>query len=72
MRFPTNYLYTIEHEWLNQQTDIFYAGITDFAQNELGDIVLIVIETIGQTIERGKIFGKINAVKMISDLFIPV
>src|SRR4051794_28082840 len=72
MKFPENYLYTIEHEWLNQQGDIFYVGITDFAQNELGDIVFLEIETIGQTLEQGKIFGTIEAVKTVSDLFIPV
>lgn len=72
MKFPENCLYTKEHEWLKQEGDIAYVGITDFAQKELGDIVFVEIDTIGQTIEQEKIFGTIEAVKTVSDLFIPI
>lgn len=64
--------YTKEHEWIRIEGDHAYIGITDFAQSELGEIVYVEVETIGETIEKDEIFGTIEAVKTTSDLFIPV
>ena len=72
MKFPENYLYTKEHEWLRKEGDTAYVGITDFAQKEWGDIVFVEIDTIGEVIENEKIFGTIEAVKTVSDLYMPV
>ncbi|MEY4938152.1 MAG: hypothetical protein RIS64_4513 [Bacteroidota bacterium] len=73
MNFPANLKYTKEHEWLRiEANDIAYIGITDFAQSELGDIVYVEVETVGETIEKDEIFGTIEAVKTTSDLFMPV
>jgi glycine cleavage system H protein len=73
MNFPSNLKYTKEHEWLRiEANDIAYIGITDFAQSELGDIVYVEVETVGETIEKDEIFGTIEAVKTTSDLFMPV
>jgi glycine cleavage system H protein len=72
MNIPENLKYSKEHEWVRVDGDIAYVGITDFAQSELGDIVFVEIDTIGDTIDADKIFGTIEAVKTVSDLFMPV
>jgi glycine cleavage system H protein len=73
MTFPEDLKYTKDHEWIRLEgDDIAVVGVTDFAQQELGDIVYVDITTVGQTIEEGEIFGSVEAVKTVSDLFIPV
>jgi glycine cleavage system H protein len=72
MNIPENLLYTKDHEWLRVEGDTAYAGVTDFAQGELGDIVFIEIETLGETLEKEEVFGTIEAVKTVSDMFMPV
>ncbi|MDT8401788.1 MAG: glycine cleavage system protein GcvH [Bacteroidales bacterium] len=72
MKVPDNLKYTKDHEWLRVEGDNAYVGITDFAQGELGDIVFIEIETEGETLEKEEVFGTIEAVKTVSDLFMPV
>jgi glycine cleavage system H protein len=72
MNFPKELKYTQEHEWIKIDGDTAYIGITDFAQKELGDIVFLDIDTIGQEIKKNAIFGTIEAVKTVSDLFMPV
>jgi glycine cleavage system H protein len=72
MNVPENLLYTKYHEWLRVEGDTAYAGVTDFAQGELGDIVFIEIETLGETLEKEEVFGTIEAVKTVSDMFMPV
>jgi glycine cleavage system H protein len=72
MNVPVNLLYTKDHEWLRVEGDTGYVGITDFAQGELGDIVFIEIETVGETLVKEDVFGTIEAVKTVSDLFMPV
>jgi glycine cleavage system H protein len=72
MELPTNLKYTDEHEWLRIEGDFAYVGITEFAQGELGDIVFVEVETVGDTLDKGKPFGVIEAVKTTSDLFMPV
>jgi glycine cleavage system H protein len=72
MNVPVNLLYTKDHEWLRIEGDMAYAGVTDFAQGELGDIVFIEIETLGETLEKEEVFGTIEAVKTVSDMFMPV
>jgi glycine cleavage system H protein len=72
MNVPENLLYTKDHEWLRVEGDTAYAGVTDFAQGELGDIVFIEIETLGETLEKEEVFGTIEAVKTVSDMFMPV
>jgi glycine cleavage system H protein len=72
MNIPGNLLYTKDHEWLRVEGDTAYIGITDFAQSELGDIVFIEIETEGETLAKGDTFGTIEAVKTVSDMFMPV
>lgn len=72
MNIPDNLKYTKEHEWIKVDGDIAIIGITDYAQNELGDIVFIEIETEGETLDREETFGSIEAVKTVSDLFMPV
>lgn len=71
MNIPENLYYTKEHEWLRVEKDHAYVGITDFAQNELGEIVYVDIPTVGQTLTSGATFGSIEAVKTVSDLFLP-
>jgi glycine cleavage system H protein len=71
MNIPENLYYTKEHEWLRVENDKAYVGITDFAQNELGEIVYVDIPTVGQTLKAGATFGSIEAVKTVSDLFLP-
>ncbi len=72
MNFPSELKYTNDHEWLKIDGDIAYVGVTDFAQNELGDIVYIEVDTVGDSVNEGDVFGTIEAVKTVSDLFIPV
>jgi len=72
MNLPENLKYTKDHEWLRVEGSHAYVGITDFAQGELGDIVFIEIETQGETLNREDVFGTIEAVKTVSDLFMPI
>jgi len=72
MKVPDNLKYTKDHEWLRIDGDDAFVGITDFAQGELGDIVFIEIETEGETLDKEEVFGTIEAVKTVSDLFMPV
>jgi glycine cleavage system H protein len=72
MNFPANLRYTKDHEWVSLDGNIATIGITDFAQGELGDIVYIEVETIGKELEAGAVFGTVEAVKTVSDLFLPV
>jgi glycine cleavage system H protein len=72
MNIPGNLRYTKDHEWLSIKGDIALVGVTDFAQNELGDIVFIEVETIGENLEKEETFGTIEAVKTVSDMFMPV
>ncbi len=72
MNFPANLRYTKDHEWVSLEGNIATIGITDFAQGELGDIVYVEVETIGQSMEAGAVFGTVEAVKTVSDLFLPV
>ena len=72
MNFPSNVKYTKEHEWIRQEGDVAYVGITDYAQEQLRDIEFVDIQTEGETLEAGETFGTIEVVKTISDLFIPV
>ncbi len=72
MNFPDELKYTKDHEWVRIEGDIATIGVTDFAQKELGDIVYVEVETIGETLESGEVFGTVEAVKTVSDLFMPV
>ena len=72
MNFPQNLKFTNEHEWIRVEGDIAYVGITDYAQEQLGDIVFVDIPTVGESLEAGEVFGTIEVVKTISDLFLPV
>jgi glycine cleavage system H protein len=72
MNVPENLLYTKDHEWLRVEGNFGYVGVTDFAQGELGDIVFIEIETVGETLKKEEVFGTIEAVKTVSDMFMPV
>ncbi|NLD24950.1 MAG: glycine cleavage system protein GcvH [Bacteroidales bacterium] len=72
MNFPENVKYSTDHEWLRVEGNEAFIGITDFAQEELGDIVFIDITTEGETVEKGEVFGSVEAVKTVSDLMMPV
>ena len=72
MNFPAELKYTKDHEWVRIEGDIATVGVTDFAQSELGDIVFVEIETQGESLEEHAIFGTVEAVKTVSDLFMPV
>lgn len=72
MNFPENLRYTKDHEWIRLEGDHATIGITDFAQHELGDIVYVEIETVGQELNAGDVFGTVEAVKTVSDLYLPV
>lgn len=72
MKFPENLQYTNEHEWVRKEGDIAYIGITDYAQDQLGDIVFVDISAVGETLEANDVFGTIEVVKTVSDLFIPI
>jgi len=69
---PDKLLYTKDHEWVRVEGDIAFIGITDFAQGELGDIVYVEVETVGDTLDAEEVFGSIEAVKTVSDLFMPI
>ena len=71
MNFPENIKYTSEHEWIRVEGDVAYIGITDYAQDQLGDIVFVDIQTVGETLNAGDVFGTIEVVKTISDIFMP-
>ena len=72
MNFPENLKYTKDHEWVSLDGDVITVGITEFAQKELGDIVYVEVETLDQTLERDEVFGTVEAVKTVSDLFLPL
>lgn len=72
MNIPTELKYTKDHEWIKIDGDIATVGVTDFAQSELGDIVYVDVDTLDETIERDEIFGSVEAVKTVSDLFMPL
>lgn len=72
MNVPANLKYTKDHEWVRMEGEFAYVGITDFAQSELGEIVFIEIETVGETLSAGDVFGSVEAVKTVSDLLLPV
>ena len=72
MNFPDNLLYTKDHEWVRIEGDTAIIGITEFAQSELGDIVFVEVDTVGETIEAEQVFGSVEAVKTVSDLYMPV
>lgn len=72
MNFPENLKYTKDHEWVSLEGDIATVGITEFAQKELGDIVYVEVETLDQTLEVDEVFGTVEAVKTVSDLFLPM
>lgn len=72
MNIPNDVRYTKDHEWIRKEGDLFVVGITDYAQGELGDIVYVEIETEGDTLDREEVFGSVEAVKTVSDLFMPM
>ena len=72
MNFPDNLRYTKEHEWIRMEGNTAVIGITDFAQRELGDIVYVEIETVGKSLSANEVFGTVEAVKTVSDLYLPV
>ena len=72
MNAPDDVRYTKDHEWVRKEGDHFVVGITDYAQGELGDIVYVEIETEGETLDREEVFGSVEAVKTVSDLFMPM
>ena len=72
MTFPENLKYTEDHEWIRVEGDTAYVGITDFAQGELGEIVYVEVETVGETLSKGDEFGTVEAVKTTSELYLPI
>ena len=72
MNIPQELKYTKDHEWVKIEGDIATIGITDFAQSELGDIVYVEVETVGDSLEAEEVFGTVEAVKTVSDLFMPI
>ena len=72
MNIPENLLYTEDHEWVKIDGDVATIGITDFAQGELGDIVFVEVETVDEDLDKGEVLGTIEAVKTVSDIFMPV
>jgi len=72
MNFPSNLRYTKDHEWIKLDGNVATIGITDYAQRELGDIVYVEVETVGKSLKAGEVFGTVEAVKTVSDLFLPV
>lgn len=72
MNIPTNLRYTSDHEWIRVEGNEAYVGITDYAQSELGEIVFVDVNTVGETVAKGETFGSVEAVKTVSDLNIPV
>ena len=72
MNIPENLKYTRDHEWVRVEGDVAVVGVTDFAQQQLGDIVFVEVETLDETLDKGEVFGTIEAVKTVSDMFMPV
>lgn len=72
MNIPAELRYTNEHEWIRVEGDVAYVGITDYAQSELGEIVFLDINTVGESLAQGEVFGSVEAVKTVSDLNMPV
>ncbi|HRO43369.1 MAG TPA: glycine cleavage system protein GcvH [Flavipsychrobacter sp.] len=72
MQFPDNLRYTKDHEWIKVEGNIATIGVTDFAQRELGDIVFVDVNTVGKALKANEIFGSVEAVKTVSDLYLPV
>lgn len=72
MSVPANLKYTKEHEWIRVEGNVAFVGITDYAQSELGEIVFVEVETIGETLAAGEVFGTVEAVKTVSDLYLPI
>jgi glycine cleavage system H protein len=72
MNIPSDLKYTKEHEWIRVEGDVAYVGITDYAQHELGEIVFVEVETVGEKLNTGEVFGTVEAVKTVSELFLPV
>ena len=72
MNFPENLLYSKDHEWVKIEGEIATIGITDFAQSELGDIVFVDVDTLGESLDQDAVFGTIEAVKTVSDVFMPL
>ena len=72
MNIPSNLKYTKEHEWIRVEGEVAYVGITDYAQGELGEIVFVEIETVGESLAENATFGSVEAVKTVSDLFMPM
>lgn len=72
MNIPSDLLYTKDHEWIRIEGDVATVGITDFAQRELGDIVYVEVDTLDQTLDKEEVFGTVEAVKTVSDLFLPL
>ena len=72
MNVPANLKYTKEHEWIRFEGEIAFVGITDYAQSELGEIVFVEVETVGETLNEGDVFGTVEAVKTVSDLYLPI
>jgi glycine cleavage system H protein len=72
MKVPENCRYTDKHEWIRAEGDEAFVGITDYAQGELGDVVYVEVETVGEKLARGEVYGTIEAVKTVSDMFMPV
>jgi glycine cleavage system H protein len=72
MNIPADLKYTKDHEWIRIEGDIAVVGITDFAQGELGDIVYVEVETVDESLDRDEVFGTVEAVKTVSDLFLPL
>ncbi|MDD4968430.1 MAG: glycine cleavage system protein GcvH [Paludibacter sp.] len=72
MNVPANLKYTKEHEWIRLEGEVAFVGITDYAQSELGEIVFVEVETVGETLNEGEVFGTVEAVKTVSDLYLPV
>ncbi|MCL4160089.1 UNVERIFIED_CONTAM: hypothetical protein GTU68_006901 [Idotea baltica] len=72
MNIPSELKYTKDHEWISIEGDVATVGITDFAQSELGDIVYVDVDTLDDTVEEGEVFGSVEAVKTVSDLFMPL
>ena len=72
MNIPSELKYTKDHEWVQVEGDIATVGITDFAQSELGDIVYVEVETLDETLDKEEVFGTVEAVKTVSDLFLPI
>lgn len=72
MSIPANLKYTKDHEWLRLEGETAYIGITDYAQSELGEIIFVEVETVGETLQEGDVFGTVEAVKTVSEMFLPI